>query len=84
VERGAGHRRRGGAPGLIERRSAPYALVIHDTDFPFLAKPFTQQALHQAVEHAIERATLERPARVPETREATHDLVTYARGLRRP
>jgi DNA-binding NtrC family response regulator len=56
----------------------------HDTDFPFLAKPFTQQALHQAVEHAIERATLERSPRVPETRETTHDLVTYARGLRRP
>jgi DNA-binding NtrC family response regulator len=56
----------------------------HDADFPFLAKPFTQQALHQAVEHAIERATLERPARVPETRETAHDLVTYARGLRGP
>jgi DNA-binding NtrC family response regulator len=56
----------------------------HDADVPFLAKPFTQQALRQAVEHAIERATLERPARAPETRATTQDLVTYARGLRRP
>ena len=54
----------------------------HDTAFPFLAKPFTQQALHQAVEHAIGRATLERQGRVGETREATRDLVAYARALR--
>jgi DNA-binding NtrC family response regulator len=54
----------------------------HDTAFPFLAKPFTQQALHQAVEHAIGRATFERQGRVGETREATSDLVAYARALR--
>ena len=54
-----------------------------DTDFPFLAKPFTQQALHQAVEHAIEHATLDPQARAAETREATRDLVAYARALRR-
>jgi DNA-binding NtrC family response regulator len=38
----------------------------HDTAFPFLAKPFTQQALHQAVAHAIERAPLDRQAREAE------------------
>jgi DNA-binding NtrC family response regulator len=54
----------------------------HDTDFPFLAKPFTQQALHQAVEHAIEHAALDRQARVAEPRQATRDLVAYARALR--
>ena len=54
-----------------------------DTAFPFLAKPFTQQALHHAVEHAIERATFDQPLRAPETREATRDLVAYARALRR-
>jgi DNA-binding NtrC family response regulator len=54
----------------------------HDTDFPFLAKPFTQQALHQAVEHAIERAPLDRQARAAESWEATRDLVAYARALR--
>jgi DNA-binding NtrC family response regulator len=54
----------------------------HDTDFPFLAKPFTQQALHQAVGHAIEHATLDRQARVAEPRQATRDLVAYARALR--
>jgi DNA-binding NtrC family response regulator len=54
----------------------------HDTDFPFLAKPFTQQALHQAVGHAIEHATLDRQARVTEPRQATRDLVAYARALR--
>jgi DNA-binding NtrC family response regulator len=55
----------------------------HDTDFPFLAKPFTQQALHLAVEHAIEHTTLDRPARAADTGEATRDLVAYARALRR-
>jgi FixJ family two-component response regulator len=50
---------------------------------PFLAKPFTQQALHQAVKHAIERATLDRQGRVAETRETTRDLVAHARALRR-
>jgi DNA-binding NtrC family response regulator len=54
----------------------------HDTDFPFLAKPFTQQALHQAVEHAIEHATLDRRGRAAEPRKATRDLVAYARALR--
>jgi len=54
----------------------------HDTAFPFLAKPFTQQALHQAVGHAIEHATLDRQARVTEPRQATRDLVAYARALR--
>jgi DNA-binding NtrC family response regulator len=54
----------------------------HDTDFPFLAKPFTQQALHRAVEHAIAHATLERQAPAAETRAATPDLVAYARALR--
>jgi len=55
----------------------------HDTDFPFLAKPFTQQALHKAVERAIAHAALERPPYAAETREATRDLVAYARALRR-
>jgi two-component system response regulator GlrR len=54
----------------------------HDTDFPFLAKPFTQQALHLAVGHAIEHATLDRHASVTEPRQATRDLVAYARALR--
>jgi DNA-binding NtrC family response regulator len=54
----------------------------HDTAFPFLAKPFTQQALHQAVEHAIEHASLDRQGRVGESRAATRDLVAYARALR--
>jgi DNA-binding NtrC family response regulator len=55
----------------------------HDTAFPFLAKPFTQQALHQAVAHAIEQATLDRQVRAAEqSREATLDLVAYARALR--
>ena len=108
---------------LIERRPAPYALVItdlqmphidgrvvaetlgqcrpgqavlcmsgsaaecppigpHDTAFPFLAKPFTQQALHQAVEHAIEHASLDRQGRVAESRAVTPDLVEFARALR--
>jgi DNA-binding NtrC family response regulator len=53
-----------------------------DTAFPFLAKPFTLQALHRAVGHAIEHATLERQARVAELRQATRDLVAYARALR--
>jgi FixJ family two-component response regulator len=53
-----------------------------DTAFPFQAKPFTQQALHRAVEHAIGHAALERPAHVDETREATRDLVACARALR--
>lgn len=53
-----------------------------DVEFPFLAKPFTQQALHQAVESAIERATLDRTG--TEGREAPSDLVAYARALRRP
>jgi two-component system cell cycle sensor histidine kinase/response regulator CckA len=56
----------------------------HDSAFPFLAKPFTQQALHEAVQRAIEHATLDRPARGTETREATRDLVAYARAMRRP
>jgi DNA-binding NtrC family response regulator len=54
----------------------------HDTAFPFLAKPFTQQALHQAVEQAIERAPLDRQVRAAQSREATRDLVAYARALR--
>jgi hypothetical protein len=49
---------------------------------PGLAKPFTQQALHQAVEHAMGRATLDGQDPVCETREATRDLVAYARSLR--
>jgi DNA-binding NtrC family response regulator len=55
----------------------------HDTAFPFLAKPFTQQALHQAVEHAVEHASIERQGRVAPSPEATRDLVAYARALRR-
>jgi FixJ family two-component response regulator len=55
----------------------------NDTAFPFLAKPFTQQALHHAVEHAIERAAFGPSARPPETGAATRDLVAYARALRR-
>jgi FixJ family two-component response regulator len=54
----------------------------HDTDFPFLAKPFTQQALHQAVEHAIEHATHDRQPRAAKPRAATRDLVAYAHALR--
>jgi hypothetical protein len=38
--------------------------------------------LHQAVEHAIKHATLDRQARVAEPRQATRDLVAYARALR--
>ncbi len=53
-----------------------------DTAVPFLAKPFTQQALHLAVEHAIRHATLDGRAGADEPREATHDLVAYAHGLR--
>jgi DNA-binding NtrC family response regulator len=55
----------------------------HDTEFPFLAKPFTQQALHLAVERAIEHVTLDRTVRRSEAGEATGDLVAYARALRR-
>jgi DNA-binding NtrC family response regulator len=55
----------------------------HDIEFPFLAKPFTQQALHQAVAGAIEHATLDRTARGSETGEVRGDLVAYARALRR-
>jgi two-component system, chemotaxis family, chemotaxis protein CheY len=54
----------------------------HATAFPFLAKPFTQQALHQAVEHVIGRVALERQDHVGETWEATRDLVAHARALR--
>jgi two-component system nitrogen regulation response regulator NtrX len=54
----------------------------HDTAFPFLPKPFTQQALHLAVEHAIEHATLDGRAGADGPREATRDLVAYAHGLR--
>jgi hypothetical protein len=38
--------------------------------------------LHLAVEQAIEHATLDRRARADEPREATRDLVAYARALR--
>jgi hypothetical protein len=39
--------------------------------------------LHQAVERAIERATLDRRGHLAETGEATRDLVAHARALRR-
>jgi FixJ family two-component response regulator len=55
----------------------------HDTEFTFLANPLTQQALHQAVQRAIEHAILDRTARGTHTGEATRDLVAYARALRR-
>jgi DNA-binding NtrC family response regulator len=55
----------------------------HDIEFPLLPKPFTQQALHQAVARAIEHGTLDRTARSSETGEARRDLVAYARALRR-
>jgi DNA-binding NtrC family response regulator len=75
---------RPGQPVLCMSGSAAECPPVgpHDTAFPFLAKPFSQQALHQAVEHAIGRATLDGQDRVCETREATRDLVAYARALR--